>query len=92
MPTEYRNDKTSNWFDEEHHRCDVCDWPIDIVELRTPSGGRHHAPSTVLQTDSTTGRIFYDLAANDAGQGCPACGSPAWKLGGRAGDMKRGGW
>jgi len=87
MPKEYFGPKVTNWFYEEMVKCSVCGMWND--PKTTPSGGRHHAASEVLSVDSTTGRTFYDLGSNDAGQGCAACGSPAWRTGGKAGDLKR---
>lgn len=91
MPKIYEAPSLPSLFDTEFRRCDACDFPIDMMK-GTPSGGRYHAPSEVLRVDSLSGRTFYDLAANDAGQGCPACGSPAWNQGGRLGDLNRPGW
>ena len=84
-------------------RCSACNFNIRLGVH--PGGGIFHPPTVVQSslTQDTYGaeapskfsagktKYFYDIANNDASQGCPACGCPLWSGGGKLGDMK-GSW
>jgi hypothetical protein len=55
--------------------------------------GVAHVSNSYSQVDEfQSGGSYGGVYLNDmaASQGCPACGSPAWRAGGKAGDLKRG--
>lgn len=61
----------------DYRRCDACGMWNKIG--RTPEGGEYVATTR----DSVTNDPVY------AGNGCWFCGSPAWRNGGKLGDMAR---
>ena len=75
------NWKTSEPY-EGYRRCDACGNWNKIG--RTPEGGEFY-PTT--RDDPETGYTWGDLIF--AGNGCWHCGSPAWRNGGKLGDLSR---
>ena len=66
-------------------RCDVCAWPGVPIGNAEPEQAQISRTVISGVVDSLGNPVYSVVVA--AGQGCPFCGSPRYKSGGRRGDL-----